>query len=734
MLRAETSAAVEPATVPDSDMAVTKDVAPEQADDEVSAALEALRRKRADKLAHGQTVFFDHPTTTGRPRCGPEDSHKPLLLYLTGMDGLGVSGEPQFKDLSNLFEVRRLQVLAEDRRDFDELVDFVLDFMEDWQRRSEGRSGKVVLMGESFGGLLASGVALKNQTMVQGLCLVNPATSFDRTDWPTIGPLLAAVQSQVPLSEVRLKDIVTGAPGAEALLNIIPFPVPDKSVGELAYAAVAGGALFARALDSKLAGTLFDLATGQGSEIVGAAQSGTLPEKLTSLSEGSLRLLDSLLATLPAETVAHRLENCLGLGARRIKGRMSEIAVPTVVVAGRDDNILPSADEASRLVREIPQCTKVVMRAQGHLALGADSNISRILVDSSVVPAPLRRDRVNDFVPPSPEEAKAAVQSLQGLRQVYSPVFYSLDPESGKVVRGLSGIPDKQQGKPMLFIGNHQTLSLDLGLLVSEVYQEKGVLMRGLAHPVLFGQNGGGFGGVPGAAPQQDAGGDAGGRGEVGGSGFFEKFGAVPVSGRNAAKLMRRGDAVLLFPGGVKETIPATPEEKYKLMWPDKSEFVRLAAKYNATIVPFGAIGAAETLNVVATAQELEELRSSPAGQLLPRLPSQRTGQSDMSTNFGGPGGVDPERLKFPPSPLAVPAPFWEFSRMYFYFGEPLSAEELDVSSEEATAATYKEVKARVEASIDYLRRKRTSDPYKDLLVRSAYERLNDEQAPSFDP
>jgi hypothetical protein len=30
----------------------------------------------------------------------------------------------------------------------------------------------------------------------------------------------------------------------------------------------------------------------------------------------------------------------------------------------------------------------------------------------------------------------------------------------------------------MLFVGNHQTLSLDLGLLVSQVDEEKGRLMR----------------------------------------------------------------------------------------------------------------------------------------------------------------------------------------------------------------------------------------------------------------
>jgi hypothetical protein len=79
-------------------------------------------------------------------------------------------------------------------------------------------------------------------------------------------------------------------------------------------------------------------------------------------------------------------------------------------------------------------------------------------------------------------------------------------------------------------------------------------------------------------------------------------------------------------------------------------------------------------------------------------------------SNFGGPGGVDPERLKFPPSPLAVPAPVWEMSRLYFFFGEPVTP---DVSSEEATDATYQKVKGEVEKSISYLLRKRSSGmPY----------------------
>jgi hypothetical protein len=33
------------------------------------------------------------------------------------------------------------------------------------------------------------------------------------------------------------------------------------------------------------------------------------------------------------------------------------------------------------------------------------------------------------------------------------------------------------------------------------------------------------------------------------------------------------------------------PGEEYKLFWPDQQEFVRMAARFGATIVPFGVVG-----------------------------------------------------------------------------------------------------------------------------------------------
>ena len=104
------------------------------------------------------------------------------------------------------------------------------------------------------------------------------------------------------------------------------------------------------------------------------------------------------------------------------------------------------------------------------------------------------------------------------------------------------------------------------------MYQETGRLLRGLAHPMLFE----GAGGVPGVRT-----GD-----RIGDKNMYETFGAVPVSARNAHKLLSKGEAVLLFPGGISEAMHGK-DEYYTLKWPNKTDFVRLASRFNATVVPF---------------------------------------------------------------------------------------------------------------------------------------------------
>lgn len=51
----------------------------------------------------------------------------------------------------------------------------------------------VYLLGESFGAVLALAVAHAKPDLVDRLVLVNPATSYENSIWPRVGPLLAQV-------------------------------------------------------------------------------------------------------------------------------------------------------------------------------------------------------------------------------------------------------------------------------------------------------------------------------------------------------------------------------------------------------------------------------------------------------------------------------------------------------------------------------------------------------------
>ena len=49
----------------------------------------------------------------------------------------------------------------------------------------------VYLLGESFGAVLALAIAHDKTDLVDRLVLVNPATSYEQSIWPRLGPALA---------------------------------------------------------------------------------------------------------------------------------------------------------------------------------------------------------------------------------------------------------------------------------------------------------------------------------------------------------------------------------------------------------------------------------------------------------------------------------------------------------------------------------------------------------------
>lgn len=190
------------------------------------------------------------------------------------------------------------------------------------------------------------------------------------------------------------------------------------------------------------------------------------------------------------------------------------------------------------------------------------------------------------------------------------------------------------------------------------------------------------------------------------------------VTPKNFYRLLQTGQAGLLFPGGVREVFHGKGED-YELFWPESTDFVRTAARFNTTIVPISAVGAADSANILLDADELLDL---PFG-LGERL--KNSSESTISARFNQQNSDE----RFVP-PLVVPGiP----SRHYFVFGKPFDTTSIDHKDKEACADTYGKVKAELRRGLDDVLMAREQDPYKDFAKRSVVERLLKKQAPTFD-
>jgi pimeloyl-ACP methyl ester carboxylesterase/1-acyl-sn-glycerol-3-phosphate acyltransferase len=683
---------------------------------------EALRKVYTDLeqpgMRHKQatpTLRFSHVPS---PRAAAAaEKAKPLALYLPGLDGYGISASThQFPDLAKTFDLWRLTILPQDKSSFTSVVNAIVDFVDELvamdnkdDESDRKKAKKVVLIGESCGGLMAAAVAIKlqkrssnnnnnrihgkdkNDNPLQGLVLVNPATSFGETQWATLAPILASLQH-----DVLLEDKDNGN---------------NVSLDPLSVYSVVGSLTLSTLIPDN----------GQLGKIVNViSQTVNVPprsrQELQNLVDASIQAFREMGTRLPPDLLTHRVLQWLQVGHDVVDARLSDIQVPTLVVAGRQDKLMPSATEADRLVQKLhPWAEKLDVRDRGHFVLDDAVNLTEAILYSKIDPLGWKHnkrayDAVTDWKLPPAHEVEAVIEKqVTPLRTLHSPVFFSTD-ENGKRWKGLSKFPATNRENPILIVANHQFLAIDMALIYAELFEQKGITLRGLAHPVGF---------ASAALPEL--------RGRVPGlisptSGAgqnpfmnFQLFGAVEVSPRNYYRLLKNKETVLLFPGGASEAM--TGRKDYPLFWPEDMDFVRTAAKFNATIVPLAAVGMVDGFNVVL---EREELLNLPVlGELVRNATTTPTNARYGKRQTG--------ELQTPPAILpGVPA------RNYFVFGKPFDTASVDPKDLQACEKLYRATRDEVRSGLDDILRSRVHDPFLNTPKRMAYERVFNKQAPTF--
>ncbi|KAL3722933.1 hypothetical protein ACJRO7_035170 [Eucalyptus globulus] len=585
--------------------------------------------------------------------CGFRLEKSPLLLYLPGIDGTGAGLTSQYKKLGKIFDIWCLHIPVMDRTSFLDLVKMVERMIKAETCRSPNRP--IYLVGESLGGCLALAVAARNPNIDLLLILANPATSFDKSQIQLLLPLLELMPEQLQLSYPFILSLMGGDPSRMFKASTEKGLPPQQTVGELSM----------------------DLLI--------------MPSYISVLA-----------GILPKETLLWKLQ-MLESASAYANSRIHAVKAETLLLTSGKDQLLPSLAEGGRLDDALQRSDLRKFDDCGHfLFLEEGFDLVTIIKGARFYRRGKSHDYVLDYLPPTPAEYKKQYESNRWFNEITGPVVLST-LEDGRIVRGLDGIPSEG---PVLYVGYHMLWGLELAPLVTGFMNQRNILLRGIAHPIILEKYKKG-------QPLDSASYDT-----------HRLMGAAPVSGTNLFKLLSSKSHVLLYPGGMREALHRKGEE-YKLFWPEEPEFVRMAARFGAKIVPFGTV----------REDDFGEVFFDYNDQMkIPYFRDQiRQRTEDLAkVRANATGQVANQDLHTPWIRPKIPG------RFYYRFGKPIetAGRKQELSDREISHELYLQVKSEVEGCLAYLREKRESDPYRSIFSRLMYRATHGStsEVPTFEP
>uniref|UniRef100_A0A8R7QXE3 Serine aminopeptidase S33 domain-containing protein n=1 Tax=Triticum urartu TaxID=4572 RepID=A0A8R7QXE3_TRIUA len=254
------------------------------------------------------------PVDAGEPAV--EDA--PVMLYLPGIDGMGMGLCMHHKALGTIFELRCMHIPLRDRTPFEELVTMVEDVVR--AEHSASPTKPIYILGNSFGGCIALAVAARNPGTDLVLVLVNPATSFERSRIKTLLSVFSPLSDRVCIA-------------AAALLNY-----NTHNEVNMALSIMKSGRHPLEALS-----------------------------RLTSNMSSSLKH-SKMLDKLPKDTLKWKIK-LIKQAASYANSHIESVTAEVLLLASCADRLLPSKSEANRLQKKLPKCRVFFFEKHGHSLL-----------------------------------------------------------------------------------------------------------------------------------------------------------------------------------------------------------------------------------------------------------------------------------------------------------------------------------------------------------------------------
>ncbi|KAK4845152.1 hypothetical protein QYF36_001588 [Acer negundo] len=385
---------------------------------------------------------------------------------------------------------------------------------------------------------------------------------------------------------------------------------------------------------------------------------------------------------LPEETLIWKLQ-MLETASTFVNSRLNTVEAQTLILSSGRDQLLPSQEEGVRLCHTLPKCEIRSILDSGHFLFLEDGiDLVSIIKGTYFYRRGKYLNRVSDYMPITPSEFNRYYPPYRFYESIISPVMLST-LENGMIVRGLQGIPSEG---PVLVVGYHMLHGMEIIPIICQFYVQRKMILRGMALPGLFERL------RSKALPNASL------------FDIFRIMGSVPASASNLYKLLSARSHILHYPGGLREALHRK-DETYKLSWSDQSEFVRMATRFGAKIVPFGVVGEDDVVEVLSDCKDpIENPFLKPVAKDLTRSDA----NEEMAT----------DDISFPVLLPKIPG------RFYYYFGKPIETKGRmqELRDKEKAHELYLQVQAEVEKCLAFLKEKRENDPYRNIFPRLVYQ------------